>query len=174
MTHQTPITHHKYSYRYTDTCESYDLMDGQTFDEPLADAALEAAVRKDCQSYDTNAMEITLHVYEMVWKTSDPDDLETAEDDWDDEVERLTITLPGLDVDRVDDVHVFEIRGDDTDDVWSEVIAADLESAEKFAGKTYPGEEYYVNSTSDDGDSLPPMGKNTPIVDRDGDVIANR
>ena len=52
--------------------------------------------------------------------------------------------------------------------------AEDIESAEKYAEKTYPGEEYEVWGTDRDGDSLPGMGSGTPIVDRDGDVIAIR
>ncbi len=164
----------KYTYRYTDECESYDLQDGAVFNAPLTDEELEAAILADCKDYDTNGLQITLHVYEMVWETQDPDADDVDDDDWDDEIERPHVILPGLDVATVDHVHVYEICGSDTGDVWTLVIAEDLESAEKYAEKTYPGEEYEVWGTDRDGDILPGMGSGTPIVDRDGDVIATR
>ena len=164
----------KYTYRYTDECECYDLRDGESFDRSLTDEELEAAILADCKDYDTNGLQITLHIYEMVWETWDPDDPDADDDDWDDEIERPNVVLPGLDVATVDHVHVFEVTGSDTGDVWTAVIAEDLESAEKYAEKTYPGEEYEVWGTDRDGDSLPGMGSGTPIVDRDGDVIAIR
>lgn len=164
----------KYTYRYTDSCESYDLRDGESYDHSLTDEELEAAILADCKDYDTNGLQITLHVYEMVWETQDPDADDVDDDDWDDEIERPHVILPGLDVATVDHVHVYEICGSDTGDVWTLVIAEDLESAEKYAEKTYPGEEYEVWGTDRDGDILPGMGSGTPIVDRDGDVIATR
>ena len=157
----------QYTYRYTDECESYDLQDGAVFNAPLTDEELEAAVRQDCKDYETNGLEITLKVWEQVWEEADPD----TDEDPDYENERGTVILPGLDVSSVDHVHVFEVTGSDTGDVWTLVIAEDLESAKKYAEKTYPG-DYDVWGT--DGDSLPGMGSGTPIVDRDGDVIATR
>jgi len=160
----------KYTYRYTDTCASYDLRDGESFDRSLTDEQLREAILADCKDYDTNGMQITLRVYEMVWETQDPDDPETAEDDWDDVIARPNVILPGLDVSSVDHVHVFEVGDAETSDLWVTVIATDRESAEKYAEKTYPGEAYDVWGT----DSLPGMGSAVPIVDRDGDVIATR
>ena len=156
----------KYTYRYTDECESYDLQDGAVFNAPLTDEELEAAVRQDCKDYETNGLEITLKVWEQVWEEADPD----TDEDPDYENERGTVILPGLDVSSVDHVHVFEVGDAETSDLWVTVIATDRESAEKYAEKTYPNKEYDVW----DGDSLPGMGSGTPIVDRDGDVIATR
>jgi len=160
----------QYTYRYTDECESYDLQDGAVFNAPLTDEELEAAVLADCKDYETNGLEITLKVWEQVWEEADPDT-----DRYPDyENERGTVILPGLDVSSVDHVHVFEVSDAETSDLWVTVIATDRESAEKYAEKTYPGEEYEVWGTDRDGDILPGMGSGTPIVDRDGDVIATR
>jgi len=107
----------QYTYRYTDECESYDLRDGESYDHSLTDEELEAAILADCKDYDTNGLQITLHIYEMVWETSDPDDPDADDDDWDDEIARPNVVLPGLDVATVDHVHVFEVTGSDTGDV---------------------------------------------------------
>lgn len=168
----------RYTYRYTDGCESFllgNLDAGEIFDAPLTDEALERAILDECKDYDNRAMEITLNVYEQVWETLDPKDpgLEGDywDDDWDYEINRINVTIPGLPVDHIDHVHVYEIRGHKTNYQWELVIAADMESVEKYASKRYARDSYYIHDTGDTGDTLPPHRYRHPVIDKDGSVI---
>ena len=152
----------QYTYRYTDSCESYDLRDGESYDHSLTDEELEAAILADCKDYDTNGMQITLKVWEQVWEEADPE----TDEDPDYENERGTVILPGLDVSSVDHVHVFEIA-DAAGALLDTVIAADRASAEAYAARKYDGKEPVVYGTED---QLPSKGS-CAIVDYDGDVI---